>query len=154
MPKALLNIRTFVGCFVALLQIFLLPATQVLHLSCQHEHVPPADSSVFETLEDVWASCWSSHCCDHGDDSGSIVRKNVDGQNPREPERSPVETPHEEDSCPVCQTVLASQIGPSGPVDLLFSRATCECLVAYSPIPREFPRRVVLDRGPPLTARG
>ena len=152
MSKTFLNIRTFVGYFVALLQIFLLPAAHVFHLGCQHEHVHSAHPSVFETFEDVWVSCWSSHSCDHG--AESVACKNVDEQSSGEPRRCPVEAPHDEDSCPVCQAVIASQIAPAGTVDLLFFQPTCEYLVAYSPIPREFPRHVVLSRGPPRMARG
>lgn len=154
MSKTFLNIRTFVSCFVALLQIFLLPATHMFHLGCQHGHVHSLVPAVVETIGDVKGSCRSSHSCNHGAGAESVACKNVDEQSSGEPGRSPVEMPHDEDSCPVCQAVFASQIASSGSVDLLFSRPTCGSLVACSPIPREFPRYVVLSRGPPRMPRG
>lgn len=154
MPKTFLNIRTFVSCFVALLQIFLLPVTHVFHLGCQHEHVHSFHHVVFETLEDLGGSCRSSHNCDHGAGEKSVACKNVDEQSSGEPRRSPVEAPHNEDSCQVCQAVFASQIPPSGTVDLLLFRPTSESLVVCSPILPEFPRNVVLSRGPPRMSRG
>lgn len=150
MPKTFLNIRTFVSCFVALLQIFLLPVTHVFHLGCQHEHV----HSLHHVVEDLGGSCRSSHNCDHGTGEKSVACKNVDEQSSGKPKHGPVETPHNEDSCQVCQAVFASQILPAGTVDLLLFRPASESLVVCSPIPPQFPSDVVSSRGPPRMSWG
>jgi len=151
MSKAFSQFRTaFVG-FVALLQLVLLPATHVLHLGCQHPHghVHTSDSSVFDTLEDVWGWCRKSHCCDHCQTSArdSDAARNA-------PNQRPAEQPHDEDSCPVCQAVFAARIGTTAPVAVLQTQPIRECLAEYSPSFRETPRFSVLSRGPPLLGVG
>ena len=120
MSKAYSKFRTaFVG-FVVALQIFLLPATHVLHLGCQHPtgHVHASDSSVFDSLEDAWAWCFRSRCCDH--DCGRGEKLILVSGEPRDSDapqqQHPAEPAHDENSCPVCQAVFAARIAATVPV--------------------------------------
>ncbi len=156
MSNAYSKFRTaFVG-FVVALQIFLLPATHVLHLGCQHPtghvHLSGASStSVFDSLVDAWAWCWNSHCCDH--DCGRGEKPVLVAGEPRNPdspqEQHPAEPAHDENSCPVCQAVFAARIAATVPVAVFVTQPLCECLAEQPPFFCETPRFGVLSRGPP-----
>ncbi|MFY9256979.1 MAG: hypothetical protein WAO83_26235 [Fuerstiella sp.] len=149
MSKTLYQFRTaFVG-FIVLLQLILLPATHVLHLGCQHAHGDGLANtvSVFDSVEGMWAWCWSSHCCDHC----SATAKSVDDQ----PAGSgPIQPAHDENSCPVCQAVFAARIATVATVDLATTEPVCEFVADDSQAAYSTPLCDVLSRGPPSAVVG
>ena len=87
--------RSFV-CFVALLQLAVVPATYCLHIDCEHAH---SDGHSSSGIISAVVACFSGpHCgCSHptfDDSSGS--------------KPPPPQEPHDSDSCPVCQAAFAT----------------------------------------------
>ncbi|MCA9049065.1 MAG: hypothetical protein KDA89_10085 [Planctomycetaceae bacterium] len=149
MSKALLQFRTaFIG-LVVLLQLFLLPATHVLHLGCQHpsDHRPAATVSVFDAVEAAWNWCSSSHCCDH---CSKTSAKSQDSPTDSGQRRAP----HDEHSCPVCQAVCAPRIASTVVAEIPYRESVCEFLYPETPVVDSIPRYSVLSRGPPVSSAG
>jgi hypothetical protein len=146
MSKTPLQLRTaFVG-FLALLQLFLLPATHVLHLGCQHSHDDGEIGSSSE-IEAAEGTCVSSYCCGHCSHRAAGTNTAPTGSDPFDP-------PHDEDSCHVCQTVFAAQIAAAAPADLTTVEPACEYLTVNSQTVYSIPRYCVLSRGPPTALLG
>ena len=147
MSKTLSQSRTvFVG-LIALLQLFLLPATQVLHVGCRHLHDDKPAAAVFNAVETAWKWCSSSHCCDH-------CSRQAVATDDQQTNSAPVHPPHDEDSCPVCQAVSAARIATASAVDLVSTEPVCEVLSVDSPAVDSTPRYRVLSRGPPVASLG
>ena len=145
MSKTLLQFRTaFVG-FLVLLQLFLLPATEVLHLGCQHKH-DHGSAAVVSDLKSVEAArnnCSSSHRCDH-------CSKTDDHPN----DSIPAHESHDEDSCPVCQAAFAARIATTTNSSLTTSDRVCKFVIADAAAVFSTPRYCVLSRGPPAAFLG
>ena len=149
MSKTLSQFRTaFVG-FIALLQLLLLPATQMLHLGCQHssDHGPTATVSVFDAVEAAWTWYDSSHCCDHCSKAAKVADNQPTDSGPAHP-------PHDEDSCPVCQAVFAARTATTAAVDLTATVPVCEFVAEDLQAVYSTPRYCVLSRGPPAASWG
>ena len=149
MSKALLQFRTaFIG-LVVLLQVFLLPATHVLHPGCQHssDHRPAATVSVFDAVEAAWIWCSSSHCCEH---CSKTSAKSQDSPTDSDHGRAP----HDEHSCPVCQAVFAPRIASTAIAEIADCQPVCEFLCPETPVVDSIPRYSVLSRGPPMSSVG
>ncbi|MEQ9406534.1 MAG: hypothetical protein RIK87_02365 [Fuerstiella sp.] len=149
MSKACLKIRrAFVG-FLVLLQLFLLPATQVLHLGCQHahDHGPAATSSAPAGGEATSTYCLSSHCCHH-------CAKNARAADGQPTDSTPVHPSHDEDSCAVCQAAFAARVATVSVFALTTIEPVCEFLTMDSQTVYPTPRYCVLSRGPPTASLG
>lgn len=149
MSKTLSYFRTaFVG-LTALLQLILLPATEVLHLGCQHDHGQGSASTVSfgDAVETTRKSCSSSHCCSRCSDAARVA-----GDEPID--SAPVQSPHDKDSCPLCQAVFAARIAKVAPVNLTTTEPICEFVAEVSQTPCSTPRFCVLSRGPPTALMG
>lgn len=149
MSKTLLQLRTAFVVLLASLQLFLLPATHVLHLGCQHshDHGPTAAFSVFDAVEAAWTWCSSSHSCDH-------CSKTARAADDHPTDSPPVHPPHDEDSCPLCQAVFAARTATTAAVDLTITEPVSEFLAENSQVPDSTPRHCLLSRGPPTAFRG
>ena len=149
MSKTLLQLRTaFVG-FIVLLRLFLLPATHLLHLGCQHshDHGPIAAFSVFDAVEAALNWCSSSHSCDH-------CSKTARAADDHPTDSPPVHPQHDEDSCAVCQAVFAARIATAAAVDLTTTEPVAEFRTENSRVPDSTPRYCLLSRGPPTAIPG
>jgi len=96
MSKTFYNLRRSFVCFVALLQLAVVPVTYCLHIDCEHAHSDGHDNS--GVISSV-VSCFSGHHCDcshHSADDSS------DGQS------SSPEEPHDSHSCRICQAAFAT----------------------------------------------
>ena len=149
MSKTLLQLKTvFIG-FIALLQLSLLPATQLLHLGCQHpaDRGPTATVSVFDAVETARTWYSLSHCCDH-------CSKTAEASDSRPTDSAPVDPPHDEDSCPVCHAVFAARMATTAEVDLTTTEPVPEFVAENSQGIYSTPRYSVLSRGPPTAVMG
>lgn len=149
MSKSLSKFRTaFVGVVVAL-QLLLLPATNVLHLGCQHSHehgpITSVTASIEGVVENVWGWCWPSHCCDHCSERTAVA----DRHSEHSPPSQPLHLPHDEDSCPICQAVFAARIATTAVVNLATTEPVAELVAVDSHAVYPIPRHCVLSRGPP-----
>jgi len=135
--------------FLALLQVALLPATQVLHVACQHSHDngSVAIVSVCDAINAGWSWCTSSRCCGHGS-------KCATAGNDQSSDSGPVNPSHDEDSCPVCQAVLAAGIATTTTAELTETEPFGALMVVDSFTFYSTPRYGVLSRGPPTTLPG
>lgn len=149
MSKTLSKSRTAFAGFVVVLQLFLLPATHVLHLGCQHsdDDASIATVSVFDALENAWERCWSSHCCDHCAKPAAVA-------DDQPTDSSPIHPPHDEDSCPVCHAAFAARIATTAAVDLSTAQPVCEFPAVDSHAVYSTSRYCVLSRGPPTAPLG
>lgn len=145
MSKSFKQFRMAVAGLIALLQLILLPATHVLHLGCQHSH---SDGQIASTSDPEAAegTCASFHCCSH------CSHRAADNNPPAG--SGPIEPPHDEDSCQVCQTVFAAQVATTAPVDLTTVERVFEYLTLDSQTVYSTPRYSVLSRGPPASLLG
>jgi hypothetical protein len=94
MSTTILPTRTAFAVGVALLQLWLLPASQLLHVGCNHEH--PATGMQEAAADSHWDSYLSHQYHEHS---------------PCAPESDKrTERPHDAQDCLVCQVILAARI--------------------------------------------
>jgi hypothetical protein len=116
-----------IGCF-ALLQVALLPATYVVHIGCDHDHL------VVEPSE----SCHHhghSHCDQHATDDSKQ-------------DDTPVHH-HDSDKCLVCQVAFAAQLAGVDAPDLSTSDLTEAADASAVTFPCADVRYAMPVRGPP-----
>ncbi|MEZ6130084.1 MAG: hypothetical protein R3C59_15475 [Planctomycetaceae bacterium] len=144
MSKAFLQFRTAFAGILVLLQLFLLPATHMLHLGCQHPHGDGRCSSTSGS-EVAASTCARSHCCRHC----STAARPAEAADDQPTDSAPVHPPHDEDSCAVCQVAFAARIATAAMVDLTTTEPVCEFVPQSSQSVDPTPRYCVLSRGPP-----
>lgn len=144
MSRMLLTIRTAFVIFVALLQLMIQPATQVVHLGCHHagSRVPAGDTAIVGGAERGSGSCRVSHCCSH------CVQHSTNASRETGQDRSPVPS-HDEDECQICQVVSAARMSAGIACVLASVEPVCEYEAPALQCPCEAPRYSVLSRGPP-----
>lgn len=140
----------FIG-FLMLLQLVLLPATHLLHFGCQHSHDAPEAGfrTVFGAIESAWKNCDWFSCCDHcSPDLDDQPRDlGLGASDPRDPD--PLQAPHDERSCAVCQAIFAARIATTSPCELLAVEPVCEVAAIDSHSADSHAFYCVLSRGPP-----
>ncbi len=134
------SIRLAFTAGVALLQLFLLPASQLLHVGCNHSH----DLSVCETPTSAPPVDHHSHahCSHHGH------RHSGQDDSHHDSEHAPT-APHDSDNCPICQVVLAARIGELDAVYVPSSQLEVACSPCSAPDVQCAPQYSLLSRGPP-----
>ncbi|MEP3477808.1 MAG: hypothetical protein ABJZ55_01035 [Fuerstiella sp.] len=151
MSKIFSPIRLAFVSFLVLLQLFLLPAVQLLHVGCGHDHAHhsaiPADA--VDSGEAAGNGCSTSHCCQH------CSTKQHSGQPPHTEDQpchsGPVHPPHDDSSCAICKVVFAARIGPAADVHLVATEPLRESITIDSRSADMTPRYCVFSRGPPIT---
>ncbi|MEP3481291.1 MAG: hypothetical protein ABJZ55_18770 [Fuerstiella sp.] len=156
MSKKFRQFQTASVGFLVLLQLVLLPASEVLHLGCQHSHDEPAAdfSTIFDVIETAWNACARTSCCNHDArcvDAHCVDAHSVDGQ-PSDPD--PVRLPHDESSCAVCQAIFADRIPTTSPGILPTVESVCEVTVFDSHSACSAHCYCRFSRGPPAAVQG
>ena len=137
MSKTRHNFRRVFTCFVALLQLAVLPATYVLHVGCEHSH---SDGDHDQGLITGVVSCFSGHHCSCSHHSPA---HKADDESPTPGE------PHDSDSCRICQAAFATSAA-----DFFAPQLTAIGTISVLPrpkinIPASAPRYRSNSRGPP-----
>lgn len=133
---------------LVIIQLIIVPATHVLHLSCDHSsHV---NATVTDSDHPAFSWCWSSHCRD------CCPQQSVTTDSPAETPLSnqPVHPPHNKNSCPVCVVAFASRITTTILTVLVATEQVSEIITAVADSVSLTPRDCVLNRGPPLVLSG
>ena len=133
---------------LALLQLILLPANQLLHVGCDHSHAGgAADSGTHASCPPasaVSATTSLCHCkCHHSHAPANSSRSGDSSEGDRE-------TPHDSGNCPLCQVVLAARIATLHVVQVPVSARQVPCSAPVAPLPVEEPIYRCLSRGPPI----
>ena len=151
MPKIFSPIRLAFVSFLVLLQLFLLPAVQLLHVGCGHDHAQHSaiQADVAESEEAAWDSCLTSHCCQHCSTKHHLGERQHTEDQPCH--SGPVHPPHDDSSCAICKVVFAARIGPAAAVHLLTTEPLRESITIDSRSADVTPRYCVFSRGPPIT---
>ena len=142
MSRKMRSIRLAFTAGVVLLQLFMLPAAQLLHIGCDHTHPAGTCETPAEAASQVHRG--HAHCCHHGHSHHSHGQKSSQG----EPEQAPT-APHDSDSCPICQVVLAARIGELYSVQVPFSDLVVACSSPCVPDVHHVPEYRLSGRGPP-----
>lgn len=133
MSKMNRTIRLAFIAGVVSLQVFLLPATQLLHVTCDHSH-HSAGSTTQAKPEHV-------HCCHHHRHDSHDSEREEGDRNPH--------FPHDSGSCSICQVVLAARIGELYDVQI----PTSDLIYDWTAPDRSDPARALAYalpvRGPP-----
>ena len=150
MSKTLSPIRLAFVSFLVFLQLFLLPAVQLLHVGCGHDHAhhSATTSDVSDSVEAAWGWCSTWHCCQHcSAQQRSSEQKHTEGQ---PCDSGPVHPPHDDSSCAICKVVFAARMNPPAAIHLLTTEPLCESVIIDSRSADVTPRHCVLSRGPPM----
>lgn len=137
MSKTHNNLRRSFMCFVALLQLAVVPATFCLHIDCGHTH---GDGHHNGGILRSVVSCLSQHqcaCSHHSTDDSSH------GKSP-----SP-EEPHDSHSCRICQAAFATCTADFCPPQLTETGVVSVLTSIESASPSTAPRYRSKSRGPP-----
>ena len=141
MSKAMYITRLAFTVCVACLQLFLLPATQLLHVGCNHSH-QSADC-------EAHANAVHSHHADHGHSCGfhhGHSTPQPDGGRPDHHSHSP----HDSHSCPICQIVLAARICELDEIRIPSNHLTVAWSGPHVPEVCSAPGYILPSRGPPV----
>jgi len=140
MSKTHYNFRRSFVCFVALLQLAVVPATYSLHIGCEHAH---SDGHHNSGVVSAVVSCFSGHHCDcshHATDERS-------GSESPSPEK-----PHDSHSCPVCQAAFATSTADFSAPGLTQFAMVSALPQAGPCVPESAERYRSKSRGPPSHA--
>ncbi|MCA9086280.1 MAG: hypothetical protein KDA81_19615 [Planctomycetaceae bacterium] len=139
--------RTASVMVLVIVQLMIVPATQLLHVGCEHSRAvePPTADSVYQTVETVWNWCWPSRCCDHCAERSDTK----DGQTTPPQSERPAQPPHDENTCPVCLVAFAARLTTTAPLAVSASERIAELVVVNVNVVKPTPRYSVLSRGPP-----
>ncbi|MEZ6129784.1 MAG: hypothetical protein R3C59_13960 [Planctomycetaceae bacterium] len=142
---------------LVIIQLVILPATQLLHVGCEHPldvHSSVANSTD-HTVETIWSWCWSAHCCDHCQQSSVTGDElTVDGRAAVPKPRQPVHPPHDENTCPVCLVAFAARLTTAATTPTLTDERIAAIAVRNPIFEKPTPRYSVLSRGPPAERTG
>lgn len=145
MSKTFCEPRVVLVSVLLLLQLILLPATQLLHLGCQHSHGEHQVDSDFNLAKAARNFRASTHCCSH---CSHGTRDDQPGDS------DPLQPPHDEDNCALCQIVLAARMMTAATVSVASAEPVCEFTFMESQPVDSTPRYCVLSRGPPASLLG
>ncbi len=93
-------IRLAFTASVVCLQLFLLPASQLLHVACDHTHHSAGSAS--HPNGERHHQTEHAHCSHHHHEHGAPANNQERDQNSH--------FPHDSGSCAICQIILAAQI--------------------------------------------
>ena len=132
---------------LVIIQLVIIPATQLLHVGCEHsrDFDSTAADSARHAFETVWSWFWSSRCCDHCAERSDTKEGRT---TPPQSER-PAQPPHDENTCPVCLVAFAARLTTTAPLAVSASERIAELVVVNVNVVKPTPRYSVLSRGPP-----
>ena len=137
---------------LVIIQLVIIPATQLLHVGCEHSRGadPAISDSALHAVDAVRSWCLSPRCCDHCERASVIT----DGRTDMPPPNKPIHQPHDENTCPVCLLAFAARLTTTAPLDVSASERIAELVVVNVSVVKPTPRYSVLSRGPPPTSCG
>lgn len=130
---------------LVIIQLIIIPATQLLHVGCEHSPAVAAQvpSFGYRAFETVWNWCSTSHCCH------DCAEQSVTDDDQQPPQDTPAGPPHDEKTCAVCQAAFAARMTTKAPVALATSERIAALIVREPNFEKLTPRYRVLSRGPP-----
>lgn len=146
--------RTSGVIVLVIIQLIIIPATQLLHVGCEHSAVvaPKVRSSAYHAVETVWNWCSSSHCCHHCVEQPGTKDERTAAPQPLQDR--PVQPPHDEKTCAVCQAAFAARVTTAAPVPRLTNERIAALVIQGPNFEKPTPRYRVLSRGPPPSLCG
>lgn len=149
---------------LALMQLMVVPATQLLHTGCHSgSHTPIAfdhSPSLSNSMEVAWRWLTHSPCCQHshasrcdgeaaGSQTGTLCpRGGNDAGAPRDSQDCPAPK-HDHDECPICQVIFAARVNVVA-AQVPAAASTVPIVVPDVVIAADAtPRLELLSRGPP-----
>lgn len=138
---------------LVLVQLVIAPATQLLHVGCEHTNdATPGSSNLTDGLVRTIDRTFHTrhHSCEHcSERTFSPVDHATDPT-----QNAPAHPPHKDDSCPICQAAFAARITTKAPAATTAQKLIVQLVAEETNSVMLVPRDRVLNRGPPLNRTG